>query len=197
MPLGLCGIKTIIAIFTILKKSISILLLIVFAFNLGGYYAFFWAMKHTANMELAARLDADQYAEEEIVELKVPIDLPYPIFSTDFERVDGKFHHNGEIYKLVKQKLSEGTLHIICVKDKKEKQLSSDLKEFTKRSQDLPSNSAKHSGLHLSKLIKDYDQFRGTQLDVTEGWCQILQWTHISCKINSASADILSPPPKV
>ena len=34
-----------------------------------------------------------------------------------YERVNGEFEHNGEFFKLVKQKLENDTLNIVCIKD--------------------------------------------------------------------------------
>jgi hypothetical protein len=179
------------------KKPFSILLLLVFAFNLGGYYVFFWAMRHTANKELVHRLDANDYSSEEVIELQIPFTLPYPIFNTGFERVDGKFEHEGEIYKLVKQKLVNDTLYIVCLQDKKEMQITSAFKDYSRLSNDMPASHGKHSSSILNKLIKDYNYDQVIDLISISGWSRNQRWCQVEFLVTSPELEILSPPPKV
>src|SRR5688500_16103834 len=111
----------------------------VFLFNVGGYYIVFLGVRHHHRQELNARLDANLYQDEEIVELKIPITLPYPLQQRGFERVKGKFEHQGELYKLVKHKLENDTLHVICIKDHEEKRLEGAATKYANLSNDLPS----------------------------------------------------------
>lgn len=138
-----------------MKRSFSILLLLVFLFNVVGYYPVFWGLKYHARMEMTQRLDNENYNAAETVTIKIPLTVPYNTFGQDYERMAGSFEHHGEFFNLVKQKLEKDTLYIVCIKDHKEKQLHAAMTDFIKLSTDLPTSSQQTLKL-LSGLIKDY-----------------------------------------
>jgi hypothetical protein len=47
--------------------------------------------------------------KDETILLKIPVAVPYQIDSEGYERVDGEFEHQGEFYRLVKQKYQNDT----------------------------------------------------------------------------------------
>jgi hypothetical protein len=141
-----------------LKKLIASILLMVFLFNVGGYYIVFWGLRLQADRELTVRLDANLYEREETIELKIPVVLPYPIQSQDFQRVDGRFEHQGQFYKLVKQKLENDTLLVVCIRDTETRKLVNTIRDYVKLTQDLTAPSSGKKALNfLSKLIKDFN----------------------------------------
>jgi hypothetical protein len=178
-----------------LKKIFSIFLLVVFLFNVGGYYLVFVALRFQANVELTKRLDADDYSREDLVELRLPVSLPYPLQENDFQRVDGKFEHNGQFYRLVKQKLENDVLIVICIKDKKEKQLDETMKDYSKLANDIPSSSKKSQNI-LSKLLKDFESLESGAIQRGNGWLQMIAFANLECKITSQLLSITGPPPK-
>ena len=178
------------------KRSVSIVLLMVFLFNVGGYYIVFWGLRQQNSIELTARLDANQYTAEETIELKIPVTLPYPIQQQDFERVDGKFEHNGEHYKLVKHKLLNDTLYIVCIKDQEDKRLVKTMTEYVKLSNDLPANSDKAANF-LGKLLKDFESADDVAFTGTDGWSLQLSFISKTYLTIIREKNIISPPPKV
>ena len=101
------------------------------------------------------RLDADAYSSEEVVVLAVPISLPYPVYDAGYERADGEVEHKGEFYRLVKQKVENDTLFMVCIRDQNQKHIARTMNEYTQLANDLPS-SAKNTMDLLSKLFKDF-----------------------------------------
>ncbi|HEY5749442.1 MAG TPA: hypothetical protein VIU12_25415 [Chryseolinea sp.] len=138
-----------------MKRSFSIFLLLVFLFNVVGYYPVFWGLKYRARIEMNQRLDDENYNTEETVTIKIPLTVPYNTFGQDYERMTGSFEHRGEFFNLIKQKLEKDTLYIVCIKDHKEKQLHAAMTDFIKLSTDIPTSSQQTLKL-LSGLIKDY-----------------------------------------
>jgi hypothetical protein len=140
-----------------LKKAISSLLLMVFLFNVGGYYIVFWGLRFQSDQQLTYRLDANLYDAGETVQLKIPVALPYPSQSAEFQRVDGRFEHGGEFYRLVKQKLENDTLYLICIRDQETRELVRTMTDYVQLTQSLPVSSSGQKALnYLSKLIKDF-----------------------------------------
>ena len=128
--------------------------LMVFLFNVGGYYFVFWVLRMRADHQINYQLDANQYNPDETVELKIPIALPYPIQSQGFERVNGRFEHRGEFYKLVKHKLQNDTLYIVCIRDRQTLELVNTMNDYEELTQ-VPATSQKAWNF-ISKLIKDF-----------------------------------------
>ena len=178
-----------------LKKIFSILLLAIFLFNVGGYYAIFWGLRYQAKQELVSRLDSDNYANDETILIRIPITLPYPM-PVGYERVNGEFEHNGEFFKLVKQKLENDTLNIVCIKDHKERQLFGAFKDFIKLSNDLPTTDSQHAVILLSKLLKDYEPLLDLKVISCEGWVQESSTVDRNAALLSQDRPVLSPPPK-
>jgi hypothetical protein len=179
-----------------LKKALSILLLSVFLFNVGGYYIVFWAMLYQSDQQLTTILDAGLYEEDETVELKIPLSLPYAMMSRGFQRVDGKFEYKGEYYRLVKQKVHNDTVFVVCIKNHEEKQLVNKMTDYVTQSNDIP-GTAKKAMSFVSKLLKEYNPGAGSQTfesgneNITE-----VQFSEFSEEISSLAISIPSPPPR-
>ncbi|MBI1766908.1 MAG: hypothetical protein HYR67_00875 [Bacteroidetes bacterium] len=154
----------------------------------------FWLLRYQASRELQQRLDAFDYAESQTVTIKIPLTLPYQLNSDGFERVSGEFEYHGEFYKLVKQKLENDTLKIVCIKDHKEKQLVSTMIDFTKLSNDLPATSTM---LKLfGNFIKEYNSVYRSEIRCTDGWNADIFFGDPSFTIFSTIIPVHSPPPK-
>lgn len=140
-----------------MKKVLSSLLLVVFLFNVGGYYLVFWGLRYQADQKLTVRLDANLYDRAETIELRIPLTLPYPIQSEGFRRVDGRFEHSGQFYKLVKQKLENDTLTVVCIRDVQTRDLVNTIRDYVQLTLDLPGTPAGKAALNfLGKLAMDF-----------------------------------------
>ena len=91
-----------------MKKIASILLLGILLFNWCGYRWVINLVQQSADAKLEARLDRDDYDESQLIEIKVPVDMPYQSDWAGFERYDGEIEVNGIHYKYVKRKVQDG-----------------------------------------------------------------------------------------
>jgi hypothetical protein len=119
--------------------------------------------------ELIQKLDDNAYNASEAITFKMPITVPYNTDSRDFERVDGEFEHNGDVYRLVKQKLAQDTLYIVCVKDQESKKINQVLADYVKTFTDKPA-SAKQGAKTAPTLIKDFISFSVAISNTSSGW---------------------------
>lgn len=177
-----------------MKKLISIAFLAVFLLNLGGYYGVFWLLRVQANRELQKQLDANNYHESEAITLMIPVTLPYQTNSTSYERVKGEFEFKGEYYKLVKQKLENDTLKIVCIKDYKEKQLVTSMIDFTKINNDLPATSTTIKV--LGSFLKEFNAAQNLRITNQERWSKKILFSDPVYLLSSPILSIASPPPK-
>jgi hypothetical protein len=176
------------------KKIFTIALLITFLFNLGGYYVFFWALKVQANKELSFRLDEGKYKEQETFEIKIPLSLPYPLQTTDFQRQSGHFTYKHEHYQLVKQKYANDTLTIIAIKDVQSNQLANAMDTFSESS---GTQSAKDGVLNVQgKVLIEYLNAASTALSMIDGWSRIISPVDYLEFFPAVSIALKSPPPK-
>ena len=144
---------------------------------------------------MVERLDNHQYLEEQTVTLKVAMTIPYHLDS-EYERVDGEIEHNGEFYRLVKQKLEKDTLYIVCIKDQDSKRIKQALADYVKTFTDKPVD-AKSTGKFVASFIKD---FLPTSIEITPastGWNYTVVLANTIHSFNSRSIAVFSPPPQV
>jgi hypothetical protein len=178
-----------------LKRIASILILFVFLFNVGGYFFVFWGIIRNADQLLTQRLDEGLYSSEEIIELKIPVTLPYPIQEQDFKRVNGKFEHKGEFYKLVKHKLANDTVYIVCIRDHQQKRIVKTMTDYVKLANELPSSS-KNTTNFVGKFLKDYESGISIEIAHQSGWMMKIAGTQLFFELLPGKSRISSPPPK-
>ena len=126
-----------------MKKSAAIILLALFGFNLFGYKLLINLLEQQASISLQHRLDLDQYDNNNLVEIKVPVSLPYLSNWTDFEKYQGETVINGIHYKYVKRRLVNDTLILLCVRNETKDQLKSAQSDYFKQVNDLQGNNKK------------------------------------------------------
>ena len=146
-----------------MKKLAAILLLAILIFNWIGYRFVVDYLQHKADVQLEARLDKNQYDESRLIELKVPIHLPYQNSWTAYERYDGEITLNGTLYKYVERKVSNDTLYLRCLPNIQKMHLENAKDDFFKNTNDLAqNNNSQKSGnsktVVFKKAIGDCDE---------------------------------------
>lgn len=179
-----------------MKRSLTIFFLSIFLFNIGGYYLAFWSIRLHAKKELLNRLDAEQYNASALTVLAIPLSLPYPVQQNDYERVDGDLEYQGEYYKMVKQKIENDTLFVVCIKDAHEKEISVALSKYAKVANDLPTQSKQTLNL-LAKLAKSFNQAASINLPSYSFILLTNYSSEIAYTILQKSYPVDSPPPQV
>ena len=123
-----------------LKKLIAILLLASHLFNLGGYSLVFHYFIRQSDRQFAVLLDQHQYAEAELLQISIPLHLPYMQGSSHFERVDGSIEHNGTHYNYVKRRVYNDTLYIMCIPNHQKTQLAKEKSTYAGEVNDFAAN---------------------------------------------------------
>jgi hypothetical protein len=132
-------------------------------FNLGGYRWVMNLMEQKADARLEARLDKNEYEESNLLEIKVPLELPYQTDWKDFERCDGAIEFNNVHYKYVKRKIEGGYMILKCIPNETRQELTNARDHFFQLVNDLEQTKpAKKSSPSLPSGIKialsDYDE---------------------------------------
>lgn len=97
-------------------------------------------MLHKTNENLEALLDNNSYDDSQLMELKIPVHLPYQTSWTSFQRFDGEIELNGTTYKYVKRKLFNDTLYLMCIPNSKKMRLETAKNDFFKLTNDFAQN---------------------------------------------------------
>ena len=94
-----------------------------------------------ADQQLEARLDVDDYDISQLIELKVPLNMPYQLNRTDFERVDGEIVIEGILYKYVKRRVFNDSLILLCLPNEQKMKIEGAKKNFFSLVNDLQTSS--------------------------------------------------------
>ena len=98
-----------------MRKTAAIILLMLIAFNTIGYKLWFNISLQKADKILETSLNNNNYNPQDLITLKIPLNLPYQNIASSFERIDGEITVNGESYKYVQRKVKDDTLYLQCI----------------------------------------------------------------------------------
>ena len=152
-----------------LKRFISIAFGLLILLNTMGYYGVFLGLHLKNDIAMSEALDADILDQSNTITLKVAVSIPYMPDQPDFDRVDGQFKHDGQLYRLVKQRYAKDTLTVICVKDIVHKKIDLALSDYVKTFTDNATDTKPSSKTTIS-FIKDYLPIAFQINSASEGW---------------------------
>jgi hypothetical protein len=170
-------------------------MLCLFLLNVLGYYGVLMGLKIRNTQNLSAQFDEDDYSRQHEVTIKVPITIPYQSDTREYVRVNGEFEHEGDVYKMVKQRLQRDTLYIVCVKDNTSKKINQALKDYVKSYTDKPSNQKSNSKT-VQNFIKDYISTATVLQNSNDGWYKMISTCTWISNYQSFSVQHDSPPPQ-
>lgn len=98
-------------------------------------------MEKEADTQLEFSLDDNSYTESQLIELKIPVHVPYQSSWTNFQRYNGEIKLNGIVYKYVKRKLANDTLYLKCIPNIKKMDLQKAKNDFFSFSNNLDQNN--------------------------------------------------------
>ncbi|HET9823873.1 MAG TPA: hypothetical protein VFP87_00995 [Chitinophagaceae bacterium] len=98
-----------------MRKVAAISLICLLLFNWYGYRFVTNYFKKKADKQLEARIDVNDYNEAQLIEIRVPLNMPYQNNSSEFERHYGEIEVNGKLYTYVKRKIEDGVLILKCI----------------------------------------------------------------------------------
>ena len=186
----------------ILKKTTALFLIILFLFNLFGYRLLVNYLQSQSNIQLEASLDKNLYNDSQLIELKVPINLPYETNWSAYQRYNGEIEVNGVMYKYVKRKVADDTLYVMCIPNMKKMHLETAKNDFFKITNDLSQNNkskkSDNSKSSFKSVQSEYDEYSFALNTATALYNNLNCWTTIESK-NIFSFPHVSPeqPPDI
>lgn len=148
-----------------MRQIAAILLLGIFSFNLFGYRIVATYMEKRADKKMELAIDGDAYKENELVSIKMPVNLPYYTNSQQFTRVDGEVEIEGVHYKYVKRRIFNDSLEMLCIPDAGKMKIQAVKIEFSKLAADVQQSTdhKKNSPAESKSFKKALSEFEEEQ----------------------------------
>ena len=141
-----------------MKKLTAILLLGLLLFNWCGYRLATAIMSQRASARLEARIDQKAYSESELVEVSIPLSVPYQLNQPEFERSYGEVEVDGRVYTHVMRKIENGHLILLCLPDEHREKIEKAGNDFYKNANGLDQIPGEKSGKSINKFnAGDFD----------------------------------------
>jgi hypothetical protein len=136
-----------------MRKIVSILLVVLLLINASGYYLISIGL-FIHDKEQSLKLLNGEYSGSDAIIIKLPLSLPYSTNDNTYETAEGKFLFNKETYRIVKKKIINDTVLIVCVKDHIDSKIRIQMSNLANSQTDLPQN---HKQISSSlSFVKDY-----------------------------------------
>ena len=124
-----------------MRKTAAILLLMLFVFNAIGYKLWFSIAMQQADNRLEASLDKNNFNEQDLFTLKIPINLPYQNTWASFERINGEITVDGETYMYVQRKVVNDTMFLQCIRHTEKINLQQKSNDYFVKVNDVADNN--------------------------------------------------------
>lgn len=180
----------------VLKKLFAILLLSIYLFNLAGYSLLFQHFIDDSDSQLVKQLDNNKYDDKDLVEVKVPLNMPYINNTKSYERVDGQLEHNGVHYNYVKRKIANDTLYVLCIPNVSKTQLYSAKAAYSKEVNDIPANKKTSESIKKAGFVNEYNCTSNQYIISLFIVATTVNYPVISSSLQEALTQIPEQPPK-
>lgn len=141
-----------------MPKIAAILLLVIHLCSSICHSIVFNYFINLSDKDIVRQLDNAAYTDAELVEIAIPLNMPYLVSRDKYERYDGSIEFNGTHYNYVKRKVSNDTLHLLCIPNEQKTELYSAKNDYTKQLSDASSGKkSSESSIKKSSFFSEYN----------------------------------------
>ncbi len=177
-----------------MRKFLAVFFLCIVLLNTAGYYLFFEGLRY--HNSITWSFDEDDSNGQEVV-VKIPMNVPYFSQEREWEKAEGQFEYQGDMYRIVRQKLTLDAAYIACVKDKESNLIKQQLADFAKTFTDKEGDS-KQSMKSFPGFTKEYLSHTIGVKPSVPGWSSTLDYTAPPQSLASSFfASIVHPPERI
>ena len=128
-------------------------------FNWIGYQVLYDYLLQQSDRQLESRLDQNQYDEEELVAITLPLHMPYYSDQSDYQRIDGEININGVQYKYVKRRVHADSVTLLCIPDQQRMKLKEERNNYFKSVVGLQrSGKSKDQRISFKSFLSEYTE---------------------------------------
>lgn len=180
-----------------MKKLIAITLLVSHLFSTGGYVAFYKYLQYRSNVFFNEQTAQNKYNKNDLVEVKIPINLPNISDWTAYENVSGTVQFEEASYNYVKIKMTRHAIYLMCVPNYETTTYSTSNVIVAKNIKDIPVPKKNHVPfLKLNLNEKAQFFFQQFAFNIPVRYLSITI-SHRSDGLLSAPVQIPEQPPKI
>lgn len=128
-----------------MRKFISLLLLVILAFNWLGYDLVVALMNRSIHRMAEARIEEGDFSSKDLIEIKVDLVLPYATDWASFEKINGTVSYQGMVYNFVERKYQNGQMIYRCLPNQRGTELQHARDYFYSLAYDLEKQDKKES----------------------------------------------------
>ena len=183
-----------------MKKITAILLLAIFAFNMVGYHLVSSYFSNQSDNELEKALNTNQYEDNQLVLIKLPVNLPYYTNNKTFARIDGEVDLKGITCKYVKYRIYNDSLEMLCIPNLQKMKIEISKNDYAKVIHDFQQeNTKKKSGSDGKSFQKKTDFLETKQFyETTHFQLPLKKYTSVTTALYSKNYfKIVEQPPDV
>ena len=129
-------------------------MLFVVLFNLGGYSLFFQYMINRSDSRIINQINNNHYHNSDLVEVKIPVNLPTLQDWTEFETISGQVQFKNNKYNYAQIKMTRDTLYLLVIPNHARTKLVNANIIYAKQVNDIPINKKSHNSL-VKKSISE------------------------------------------
>ena len=138
-----------------MKKIIAICFAGILLFSTGGYHPFISLLQQKADRNLESLLDEEVYDESRLIEIRVPLNMPYQQRYTGYERHYGNIEVEGQSYTYVKKKIDGDVVIFQCIPNVSRQQLKDMRYDLTRANSNIATTEQGPSQQKQPSLIKN------------------------------------------
>lgn len=150
------------------RKLISLLLILVLAINWLGFDLVVTIMNHTITASTQRHINEGKYDRNDLIEIKVAVDLPYTTDWSEFQQANGSFVLNGIAYNFVEQKFEKGFMIYHCLPNEKGTALTQAEKQFFADAHDIEKPDGQQKQNNKKSSAKKWTLETGVSIDQDE-----------------------------
>nr|WP_067060490.1 hypothetical protein [Mucilaginibacter sp. L294] len=119
-------------------------MLAVLVFNMGGYALLFEYFIKASDQFANEQISKGYYRHDELVEIKIPVRMPYVQEQRQYENVSGQIQVKGNYYNYVALKMTRDTMYVKCLPNYAKTKLVNDNVITAKQISDTPLAKKNH-----------------------------------------------------
>ncbi len=149
-----------------MKKAAAILLITILLLNLTGRMLFVEFFIHQNDLILESQIDNGNYNKAQLIEIKIPLMIPYYSSSMKYERYYGETELEGRYYNYVMRKIQNDTVYLLCLANNVKTELYKAKAQYALNAADISGSSPLKKGTEsmLKKIASSTDYFQQVNL---------------------------------
>lgn len=138
-----------------MRLLFSWILLSLILLNVMGYYGVLVSLQKSNTQRLVSDFDQQRHGRHKEIHYKRVV-KGHPVQSSNYARVDGEFEQNGNLYRLIRQRIYMDTFHIVYIKDIRGTAINHALKDYVASFASQPTEEDGDDAYVLPLFMKEY-----------------------------------------